>query len=60
MIDQSQSLTIIADHSKFGRIASFKVCDLEQIKNLVCDQMPPEKIKSVLLKSKVNIISVTP
>jgi DeoR family glycerol-3-phosphate regulon repressor len=60
MIDQSQSLTIIADHSKFGRIASFKVCDLEQIRNLVCDQMPPEKIKSVLLKSKVNIINVAP
>ena len=57
MIAQADSLTIIADSSKFHRIASFKVCSLDQITNLVCDKSPPEKIKNALLEAKVNIIN---
>ena len=56
MIEQAESLTIIADSSKLGRIASFKVCGLDRITNLVCDQYPSEKIKSALLKANINII----
>ena len=58
MIAQADRLTIIADSSKFNRIASFKVCNLAQITNLVCDKPPPEKIKAALLKAKVNIIGI--
>ena len=56
MIEQAESLTIIADSSKFGRIASFKVCGLDRITNLVCDQYPSEKMKSALLEANINII----
>lgn len=56
MIAQANSLTIITDCSKFNRIASFKICDLDQVTNLVCDRQPPDKINAALLKSKVNII----
>jgi DeoR/GlpR family transcriptional regulator of sugar metabolism len=58
MTEQAESLTIIADSSKFGRIASFKVCGLDRITNLVCDQYPSKKIKSALLEANVNIIPV--
>ena len=58
MIEQADSLTIIADSSKFEQIASFKVCDLDQVTNLVCDQYPSDKIKAALLQAKVNIIGV--
>ncbi len=56
MIAQADSLTIIADSSKFHRIASFKVCSLDQVTNLVCDKPPPDKIKTALLEAKVNIV----
>ncbi len=56
MIAQADCLTIIVDSSKFHRIASFKVCSLNQINNLVCDKPPPDTIKAALLKAKVKII----
>ena len=58
MIEQAESLTVLADYSKFGGIASFKVCDLDQVTNLVCNQCPPDEIKSALLEANVNIICV--
>ncbi len=58
MIAQADSLTIIADSSKFERIASFKVCDLDQVKNLVCDQYPSEEITAALKEANVNIFCV--
>lgn len=57
MIEQSESITVIADHSKFGRIASFRVCGLDRITNIVCDRQPPKKITAALLDADVNIIS---
>ncbi|MCG8565509.1 MAG: DeoR/GlpR family DNA-binding transcription regulator [Desulfobacterales bacterium] len=58
MIEQAESLTIIADHSKFDRIASFKVCGLERITNLICDKYPENKLLRALEDAHVNIISV--
>lgn len=56
IIAQANSLTILIDSSKFNRIASFKICDLDQVTNLVCDRQPPENIKAALLEAKVNIV----
>lgn len=55
MISQADSLTIIADSSKLDRIASFKVCGLDQVTNLVCDQYPSKKIKKALIEANVNV-----
>ena len=55
MIEQAESLTILADSSKFGRIASFEVCDLSRVTNLVCDQPPSGRIKEALTAAKVNV-----
>ena len=58
MIEQAESVTILADSSKLGRIASFEVCSLDRVTNLVCDQQPPEKIKAALIEANVNILCV--
>ena len=60
MIEQAESVTILADNSKFGRIASFKVCGLDRVTNLVCDKVPSEKINSALKEAKVNVICANP
>jgi len=56
MIEQAESVTILADTSKFGRIASFEVCCLEQVTHLVCDHGPDDALKSVLIEAGVNVI----
>ena len=37
MIEQSESLTVLAESSKFDTIASFEVCPLARIARLVCE-----------------------
>jgi DeoR family glycerol-3-phosphate regulon repressor len=59
MIEQAETVTVIADSSKFNQIASFKVCDLEQIDNLICEQRPPEELVRSLQEGGVNILIVT-
>jgi len=58
MIEQAESVTVLVDSSKFGRIASFEVCSLDRITNLVCDKPPTGKIKAALIEAGVNIFSV--
>lgn len=51
MIDQSEAVTVLADSSKFGKLASFEVCSLQEINYLVTDLAPSpaicEEIESV-------------
>ena len=56
MIEQAESLTILADSTKIGRIASFEVCGLDQVDNLVCDQQLPDDIRSALKEAGVKVI----
>ena len=58
MIGQAESLTILADDSKFGRIASFEVCGLKQVTNLVCNRPPPDFISKALAEAAVNTLLV--
>ncbi len=46
MVAQSKEVTILADHSKFGALASFEVCSLAHIDTLVCDGPVPEDIRA--------------
>lgn len=46
MIAQSRQVTILADRSKLGALASFEVCSLARIDKLVCDGPVPEHIQS--------------
>ena len=56
MIEQSQSLTVIVDKSKFDQIASFKVCELNQIDRLVCDELPTGDLDKALKNAGVELI----
>lgn len=56
MINQSESLIILADSSKFYRIASFEVCPLKQVNHLVCEQAPDDTLLAELIKAEVHII----
>ncbi|PHS17081.1 MAG: DeoR family transcriptional regulator [Kangiella sp.] len=56
MIEQAQSLTVLADHTKFNNIASFQVCPLDRITTLVCDQMPAKELHNELIQQNVEII----
>jgi len=58
MIKQAESVTILADQSKLGRIASFEVCSLKKITNLICNESPSGKIKTALQEAGVNIITI--
>lgn len=48
MIDQSESITVLADSSKFNAVASFEVCPLAAIDQLVTDRPPPPDIQEAL------------
>lgn len=58
MIEQAESVTILVDSSKFGRIASFEVCSLDRITNLVCDKLPSSDIQAILADAGVTVYSV--
>lgn len=56
MIRQAQRVTVIADHSKFGRIAMAKVCDLASITRLVTDLPPPVPLQDAIRASGIELI----
>ena len=56
MIEQSESVTVLVDSSKFNEVASFEVCSLAQIDRLVCDVSPPDALGDALMAAGVQII----
>lgn len=56
MVEQAESLTLLVDSSKFEQIASFEVCGLAKVTNLVCNTPPLEKMEAALTEANVNII----
>ena len=60
MIEQSKSLTVLADHTKFNKLASFEVCPLARIDRLVCDAPPPDNIANALADAGCEICLADP
>ncbi len=60
MIEQSERLTVLADASKFGALASFEVCPLARVDRLVCDAPPPEDIRAPLAEAGGKLILAPP
>lgn len=56
MIERSQSVTVLADHTKLGRSALFQVCEARQIDRLVTDRPPPEAISDALAAAGAEVI----
>lgn len=58
MVEQSKEAIVLADHKKFNKTASFKVCDLSQIDLIITDQYPDKEFMKILDKNNVNLIVV--
>lgn len=56
MINQARSVTVIADGSKLGRPAVFKVCDYSRIQRLVIDVPPAGEIRQALMAAGVEVV----
>ncbi len=56
MIEQSRSLTVLVDQTKFNTMASFEVCSLAQIDRLICDGPPPSALADALKAAGVEVI----
>jgi DeoR family glycerol-3-phosphate regulon repressor len=57
VIAQASRVIVAADHSKFGRQASVKVCDLSGVDALITDQAPPPSFAKRLADADVEIVS---
>jgi DeoR/GlpR family transcriptional regulator of sugar metabolism len=55
MIRQSEQVTVIADHSKFGRVAMAQVCPLDGVSRLVTDHLPNLVMAEALRAAGVEI-----
>lgn len=55
IISHSKETIALIDSSKFGRIAFSQVCPNEDVKRLVTEKEPDQKLKKALLKSGVKI-----
>jgi DeoR family glycerol-3-phosphate regulon repressor len=56
MIEQSNSVTVLADSSKFSALASFAVCPLSQISRLVTEAAPPEDTRAAFADAGGELI----
>lgn len=56
MVDQSESVTVLADSSKLGALASFEVCPLTSIDRLITDKAPPDSILEELETAGIKVV----
>ncbi len=57
MLAHARQLIVVADASKLGRQAPFRVCDLERIDLLITDTVPPTALKVALGRAGATVIS---
>lgn len=55
MIANARSLTVLADHSKFGRRAAFMVCGCSEIDQLISDQQLEKTARDALAELGVEV-----
>ncbi len=58
IIQQSRAVTVIADHSKMGRQAMAKVCDLSTVDRLVTDRAIAGSVNEALSAARVEVLVV--
>ncbi|MDH3743017.1 MAG: DeoR/GlpR family DNA-binding transcription regulator [Hyphomicrobiales bacterium] len=56
MIEQSESVTLLVDSSKFNKLAAFEVCPLSRVDRVVCDAAPPDALAKALATAGAKII----
>lgn len=53
MIAAASEITVVVDHSKFERDATHKLCNLDQIDNLISDKRPNDALADALHRANV-------
>lgn len=56
MIERVETVTVLADSSKFGKSGIFEVAPWSAIDRLVIEKRPPEPLESALLAANVEIV----
>ncbi|MCQ4159902.1 DeoR/GlpR family DNA-binding transcription regulator [Roseomonas sp. GC11] len=56
MIERARRVTVLADASKFGRPALFRLCGLPAIARLVTERAPPPPLQAALQAAGVEVI----
>ncbi len=56
MVRNARSVTVLADHSKFGRTALASVCALAEAARVVTDRAPPAAVAAALSEAGVEIL----
>src|SRR5262245_49476317 len=55
MMSCGQEVVIVADHSKFGRLALARLCGLDEVQHVVVDQGLPDEHRAMLEAAAVSI-----
>jgi DeoR family fructose operon transcriptional repressor len=56
MLKNAKEVIVVADSSKFERVATVKICSLEKVNVLVTDQSPVGKLADELIQAGVKVI----
>lgn len=56
MIRLAGSVTVLADSSKFGKLAPFTVAGFDSIDCMVCDEAPDGQLAALMARERVEII----
>ncbi len=57
MVRASKSVALVADHSKFGQSAAFRVASLTEVTRLVIDRVPDGPLLSALRDADVEVVA---
>jgi len=55
MIEHANHTIVLANVEKLGRNAAYRVCQLDEINSIVCDQSPGAEFTAALNRAKVEL-----
>lgn len=56
IIQSSMKIFLMADHTKYGKIALIKVVNIEKFNAIITDRLPPEDVLESLKEKRIKII----
>jgi len=59
MMRAAQQVVLCVDHTKFGRQSMSRLCGLEEVDTLICDQAPPKELLEALQAAGVEVVLAT-
>ena len=60
LIASAREVTVLADHTKFGRVATMRVAPIERVRRLITDRRTPEATLTALREQGVEVEVVPP